>query len=91
MLDETTSALDFAAEADILDQLRLSGATVVIVTHRTGTALRCDDAILLDQGAIVACGAPGAILLRETMAAADPSLPRPDRAEARAAIGAASR
>ncbi len=91
VLDETTSALDFAAEADILDQLRLSGATVVIVTHRTGTALRCDDAILLDQGAIVACGAPGAILLRETMAAADPSLPRPDRAEARAAIGAASR
>jgi ABC-type bacteriocin/lantibiotic exporter with double-glycine peptidase domain len=91
VLDETTSALDFAAEAEILNQLRLSGATVIVVTHRAGTALRCDDAILLEQGAIVACGAPGAILLRETIAAGDRSPSPQDRADARLAVGGATR
>lgn len=91
VLDETTSALDFAAEAEILDQLRLSGATVVVVTHRTGTALRCDDAILLERGEIVACGAPGAILLRETMAAADSPSPQREPVAARPAAGGAAR
>jgi ABC-type bacteriocin/lantibiotic exporter with double-glycine peptidase domain len=51
ILDETTSALDPENEEDILGLLRACGAAVVIVTHRPGTALRCDTAIRLSPGA----------------------------------------
>lgn len=50
ILDETTSALDFATETGILDELRRSGASVLIVTHRVGTAMRCDELVLLAGG-----------------------------------------
>jgi ABC-type bacteriocin/lantibiotic exporter with double-glycine peptidase domain len=50
ILDETTSALDFATETGILDQLRRSGASVLIVTHRVGTAMRCDELVLIAGG-----------------------------------------
>jgi len=62
ILDETTSALDARSEEQVLDLLRKTGATVVIVTHRPGTALRCDEAILLKDGLIAARGAPKAIM-----------------------------
>lgn len=62
VLDETTSALDMAAEAAVLDALRETGSTVVIVTHRPGTASRCDEIILLNAAAIVGRGPPEAIL-----------------------------
>jgi ABC-type bacteriocin/lantibiotic exporter with double-glycine peptidase domain len=58
VLDETTSALDFATEVEILDRLRASGASVLIVTHRTGTALRCDEMILLSEGGGITRGLP---------------------------------
>lgn len=58
VLDETTSALDPIAEEEMLGVLRASGAAVLVVTHRPGTALRCDEAVLLRDGAIVARGDP---------------------------------
>lgn len=58
ILDETTSALDPASEETIMTMLRASGATVVIVTHRAGTACRCDEAILVGNGGIAARGEP---------------------------------
>jgi ABC-type bacteriocin/lantibiotic exporter with double-glycine peptidase domain len=62
VLDETTSALDARSEEQMLDVLRGTGATVVIVTHRPGTALRCDEAILLRDGVIAARGRPAALM-----------------------------
>ncbi|QRE74942.1 ATP-binding cassette domain-containing protein [Methylobacterium aquaticum] len=58
VLDETTSALDPAAEEEVLEMLRASGAAIVIVTHRAGTALRCDEAILVGGGGIAERGPP---------------------------------
>ncbi|WP_430463528.1 cysteine peptidase family C39 domain-containing protein [Tabrizicola sp.] len=62
ILDETTSALDARSEEQVLDMLRKTGATVVIVTHRPGTALRCDRAILLKEGTIAAQGVPAQLM-----------------------------
>lgn len=58
ILDETTSALDTQTEAEVLGALRQSGSTVLIVTHREGTAMRCDEALVLDEGRLAARGAP---------------------------------
>lgn len=58
VLDETTSALDPSSEEEIMEMLRASGAAVVIVTHRSGTACRCDEAILVSNGGIAGRGHP---------------------------------
>jgi ABC-type bacteriocin/lantibiotic exporter with double-glycine peptidase domain len=58
ILDETTSALDPSSEETMMAMLRASGATVIIVTHRAGTACRCDEAILVGDGGIKARGEP---------------------------------
>ncbi|MDI1264946.1 MAG: ATP-binding cassette domain-containing protein, partial [bacterium] len=42
ILDETTSALDALCEEDVIAGRRRSGAAVLVVTHRKGTAARCD-------------------------------------------------
>lgn len=62
VLDEPTSALDPSSEETVLEMLRASGVTALIVTHRPGTALRCDEAILVDGGRIADRGSPAAIL-----------------------------
>jgi len=48
VLDETTSALDALMEEEVLDGLRRSGAAVLLVTHRIGSARRCDRVVHLD-------------------------------------------
>ncbi|SNY92245.1 ABC-type bacteriocin/lantibiotic exporter, contains an N-terminal double-glycine peptidase domain [Cohaesibacter sp. ES.047] len=48
VLDEVTSALDALSEKRILETLRDSQASVLIVTHRTGTTNRCDQQLVLD-------------------------------------------
>jgi ABC-type bacteriocin/lantibiotic exporter with double-glycine peptidase domain len=58
VLDETTSALDPSSEEEIMEMLRASGAAVIIVTHRSGTACRCDEAILVGNGGIAGRGHP---------------------------------
>lgn len=74
VLDETTSALDPAAEEEVLEMLRASGAAVVIVTHRAGTALRCDEAILVGGGGIADRGPPSRFFAAPAMPAL-PALP----------------
>ncbi|TFF24983.1 ABC transporter ATP-binding protein [Jiella endophytica] len=74
VLDEPTSALDVAHQAEMLDLLRRlcddHGHSVVVVLHDINMAARiCDRLIALKGGAIVADGAPEAIM-------------RPDRLEA---------
>nr|WP_321446166.1 cysteine peptidase family C39 domain-containing protein [uncultured Cohaesibacter sp.] len=48
VLDEVTSALDALSEKHILQTLRASQASVLIVTHRIGTINRCDLQLTLD-------------------------------------------
>jgi ABC-type bacteriocin/lantibiotic exporter with double-glycine peptidase domain len=50
ILDETTSALDTLGERMIMDRLRAGGVAVLIVTHRAGTAARCDRVYDLASG-----------------------------------------
>ena len=52
VLDETTSALDTVSERAVLDMLRETRSAVLIVTHRAGTASRCDEIITLQDGRI---------------------------------------
>lgn len=62
ILDEPTSALDVRATArieELLVSLAESGLTIVIVTHDLDQARRvAADAVLLDEGRVVATGAP---------------------------------
>jgi ABC-type bacteriocin/lantibiotic exporter with double-glycine peptidase domain len=53
VLDETTSALDTISESTVIALLRRTGTTVLIVTHRTGTAGRCDRTYMLQGGRLV--------------------------------------
>lgn len=62
ILDETTSALDPASEERVMAELRASGATVLIVTHRPGTARRCDEAILVGEGGLITRGEPAVLM-----------------------------
>ena len=90
ILDETTSALDPSSEEEVMEMLRASGATVIIVTHRSGTACRCDEAILVGNGGIAGRGHPAQFfangpLMRHAPAPA-PHVPNSNTAQA---VGAA--
>ena len=65
LLDEPSSGLDPGARRDlwqVLDNLRTSGGvTVLLTTHFTDEAERCDRIAIVDRGKIVACGAPAAL------------------------------
>ncbi len=64
LLDEPSSGLDPGARRDlwtVLERLRGDGVTVLLTTHHMEEADRCDRLVLLDQGTIVAEGAPAAL------------------------------
>lgn len=77
VLDETTSALDPSSEEEIMEMLRESGAAVIIVTHRSGTACRCDEAILVGDGGIAGRGHPAQFFANGPLARPSRSLPLP--------------
>ncbi len=52
ILDEATSALDARTEGLILESLRRTGMTIVLVAHRLSTMRMADRIIVLDRGAI---------------------------------------
>jgi ABC-type multidrug transport system fused ATPase/permease subunit len=58
VLDDTTSALDPATEAMILDRLRtrLSGSTVLMVASRPSTIALADDVVYVADGRVAAHG-----------------------------------
>jgi ABC-type multidrug transport system fused ATPase/permease subunit len=58
VLDDTTSALDPATEAMILEQLRsrLGGSTVLMVASRPSTIALADDVVFVAEGRIAAHG-----------------------------------
>jgi ATP-binding cassette subfamily C protein len=55
ILDEATSAIDIAAEAELLDRLHSlpDRPTIVMVAHRRESLARCERVITLDGGKIV--------------------------------------
>lgn len=58
ILDESTSAVESAIEADILKTVidARQGMTVVLITHRLNRAARVDHVVRLENGAVVAEG-----------------------------------
>ena len=61
ILDEPTSAVDFATEAAIIDAMgRLAeGRTTLLITHRLNVQLRCERMLRVDKGHVVE-GVPAA-------------------------------
>lgn len=53
ILDETTSALDTISEQAVMALLRQTGMAALIVTHRAGTAMRCDRTYALQDGRLM--------------------------------------
>lgn len=64
VLDEATSALDPATEAAVLSSLRRACAesAVLIVAHRHSTVRHADRVVVLEEGRVVAAGAPAEVL-----------------------------
>lgn len=62
VVDEALSVGDEAFQRKCfarIEQIREAGATVLFVSHSAGTVVDlCDHAVLLDQGEVLACGAP---------------------------------
>ena len=62
LLDEPSTGLDPSVRRELMDtlaELRSEhGTTVLLTTHLTDEAARCDSVALLDRGALVAEGAP---------------------------------
>ena len=58
LLDEPTSSMDFATEAQLKERMRQFGEhkTMIIVTHRTSLMDLADRIIVLDDGVVVADG-----------------------------------
>ncbi|MGV9297161.1 ABC transporter ATP-binding protein [Amycolatopsis sp. NPDC003676] len=66
ILDELTTGLDPHARREtwqLVEDVRASGVTIVLVTHFMDEAQRlCDRLVLLDQGRVVATGTPADLL-----------------------------
>ncbi|QIZ67705.1 ABC transporter ATP-binding protein [Geobacillus subterraneus] len=56
LLDDSTSALDAATEAKLLDALRRYACTTVMVTQKVSTAMAADTILLLEDGRLIAQG-----------------------------------
>jgi ABC-type bacteriocin/lantibiotic exporter with double-glycine peptidase domain len=56
VLDEATSAIDSATQADVIKEIRGLGITVIAVAHRLETLKACDRVYVLDRGRIVQAG-----------------------------------
>jgi ABC-type bacteriocin/lantibiotic exporter with double-glycine peptidase domain len=65
LLDETTSAVDEAAEVELFRALRARGITCVVAAHRRSAIELADEVHVLEGGRIVESGPPAVLLARE--------------------------
>jgi iron complex transport system ATP-binding protein len=66
--DEPTASLDVRHGLEVLRlarSLAAQGSTLLVSLHELRTAFRFDQVLVLDQGALVGCGAPAAVLTPE--------------------------
>jgi ATP-binding cassette subfamily B protein len=66
VLDEATSSLDPATEAEVVEGYSwvMAGRTTIVITHRLALALRAERVIVVESGRIVEEGAPAELLAR---------------------------
>lgn len=79
VLDEPNAALDADGEAALraaLADLKARGATVVLVTHRTGVLAAADKLLVLEEGNVRAFG-PRDSVIATLNGAGEPARPRP--------------
>jgi NHLM bacteriocin system ABC transporter peptidase/ATP-binding protein len=62
LLDEATSALDNATQTRVLDVLKRRNMTVISVAHRLDAALRSDQVLVMQSGAVIELGSPEELL-----------------------------
>jgi subfamily B ATP-binding cassette protein MsbA len=56
IFDEATNAVDHVSETTILEILRQSNTTSLVISHRASTAAWCDDGVVVEHGRVVESG-----------------------------------
>lgn len=56
ILDDSTSALDYLSEKVVLDNVRETKATVILISQRAGTIKRADKILVMNEGHLIASG-----------------------------------
>lgn len=63
ILDEATSALDVETEKRVMDVIdNIEGLTKIIITHRLSSIKKCDQVVVMKNGAVVETGCPSVLL-----------------------------